>query len=175
MSKIPVPIKINCGYSRVAIWEYSHTLGTLSINSCNKEGKAEKFQRLYTDGLVIRMPSSYWVIDTSFNFSKFDRHYENTFKSFIYKRWNGELTRSEYLKKFSTENWKKLSPEEKEFHSLSTQNLISDEEIDSMPSDAVKEILEKLGELKPDIINHHSVLKELQRSRKLVLSHIDSD
>ena len=49
--------------------------------------------------------------------------------------------------------------------------LQSDEEIDSMPSDAVKETLEKLGELKPAIINHHSVLKELQRSCKLVLWH----
>ena len=70
MSRIPVPIKINCGYSRVAIWEYSHTLGTLSINLCNKEERAEKFQRLFIDGLVIRMHSSYWVIDTSFNYSK---------------------------------------------------------------------------------------------------------
>ena len=49
--------------------------------------------------------------------------------------------------------------------------LQSDKEIDSMPSDAVKETLEKLGELKPANINHHSVLKELQRSCKLVLWH----
>ena len=49
--------------------------------------------------------------------------------------------------------------------------LQSDEEIDSMSSDGVKETLKNLGELKQDITDHHSVLKELQRSRKLVLWH----
>ena len=49
--------------------------------------------------------------------------------------------------------------------------LQSDEEIDSMSSDGVKETLKNLGELKQDITDHHSVLKELQRSRKFVLWH----
>ena len=66
------------------------------------------------------MPSSYWAINTCTvnNFSKFDRHCDDILKCFI-KRWNAKPTRSEYLKKFSTDNWKKLSSEEKEFHSLS--------------------------------------------------------
>ena len=46
--------------------------------------------------------------------------------------------------------------------------LQSDEVIDSMSFDGVKETL---SELKQDITDHHSVLKELQRSRKLVLWH----
>ncbi len=44
-----------------------------------------------------------------------------------------------------------------------------------MPSDSVKETLEKLGELKSNITDHHSVLKELQRSCKLVLWHDHSN
>ena len=42
----------------------------------------------------------------------------------------------------------------------------SDEEIDSMSSDGVKETLKNLGELKQDITDHHSVLNKLKCSRK---------
>ena len=75
MSRKPIPLTVNCGYSRVAIWEYSHLSGT-SVYSCNKEERAEKFQELFADGLELSMPSSYWAINTCTvnNFSKFDRH-----------------------------------------------------------------------------------------------------
>ncbi len=121
MSRIPTPLIVNCGYSRVAIWECSH-LPCTSVNYCNIEETAEKIQQLFTDGLLISMPSSHWAIGNSKKCSKFDRHCEHVLKCFKYKRWHCKLTRSEYLKKFWTDNWTKLSSEEREFHSLSNCN-----------------------------------------------------
>ena len=118
--------------------------------SCNKKERAEKFQQLFADGLVISMPSSYWLTNTSNNFSKSDKHCDDILKCFI-KRWNGELTRSEYLKKFSTDNWKKISSEEKEFHSLSNCRQCATEHLDFQKSFPSLPIFE-MAESQPNII-----------------------
>ena len=70
-------------------------------------------------------------------------------KCFI-KRWNGELTRSEYLKKFSTDNWKKIS-EEKEFHSLSNCRQCATEHLDFQKFFPSLPIFE-MAESQPNII-----------------------
>ena len=49
--------------------------------------------------------------------------------------------------------------------------LQTDDEIDAISPDDIKDKLKALGELKPDMTNPHDVYKSLQRSRKLALWH----
>ena len=122
-------LTINCGYSRVAIWEYSHHPSGASVYSLNNEERADKFKLLFTDSLLVNIDSNYWAIDNPKKISKFDRHCEYINNIFM-KRWNGKFTRSDYLNKFSTDNWKKLSSEEIEFHSLSNCRQCATEHLD---------------------------------------------
>ena len=148
MSRNPIALAINCGYSRVAIWEYSHLTGT-SVYSCNKEARAEKFHQLFADGLVISMPSSYWVTNTSNNC---DKHCHDLLRCFM-KKWFCLIPRSEYLNKFSTDNWKKLSSEEKEFHSLSNCRQCATEHLEFQKSFPSLPIFEpETAERQPNII-----------------------
>ena len=58
---------------------------------------------------------------------------------------------TEYVKKFSTDNWKKISSEEKEFHSLSNCRQCATEHIDFQKSFPSLPIFE-MAESQPNII-----------------------
>ena len=145
-------LTINCGYSRVAIWEYSHHPSGASVYSLNNEERADKFKLLFTDSLLVNIDSNYWAIDNPKKISKFDRHCEYINNIFM-KRWNGKFTRSDYLNKFSTDNWKKLSSEEIEFHSLSNCRQCATEHLDFQKCFPSLSIFEpETAESEPNII-----------------------
>jgi len=138
MSRKPIAFVLNCGYSRGFIWECEHP----SNDENNDEGesvhvisnlqRAENFQQLFSDCPSFRMPNDYWEFtDPNHCTSAFDRHCQYILNCFS-KRWNPRLclSRKDYLKTFSTNNWKKMSLEEKQKHSLSKCNACAIEHSD---------------------------------------------
>ena len=60
LSRQSIPWQFNCGYERVAVSELSAVKKSMSRNRTNRKLRAEKFQKLFSDGSTfMRSPESW--------------------------------------------------------------------------------------------------------------------
>ena len=102
---------VNCGYARVAIREL-----TPCKRAVNKEERQEEFQKLF--GLpTYSIPINYYHEPSKNRPSAFNKHADAVVDGFA-RKWHPSEARGEYVKVFSIENWKRLSPEQQSKHTL---------------------------------------------------------
>ena len=113
MDLTPVALLLNCGFARVAVYE----LSTVKRGKCRcsvNDDITSKFKKLFESCSSFTMPDEYLVINK--NHSLFHRHCNYLLDCFS-RKWSTGL-RSQYLEKFSTQNWKDIPSEQKSSHSL---------------------------------------------------------
>ena len=112
---LPTPLVVNCGFARVAIKELSKTGKGIQFKNIDKKNRSEQFKTHFhipTFGL----PDNYFTHGK--HDSQFNRHCDKILTGFS-MRWNPPTGLKDYLERFSMQNWKKLSEEEKAQHTLS--------------------------------------------------------
>ena len=114
MDRTPVSLLFDCGYARVAVFEFLAVKRGKSRCSLNREERAEKFQKLFANCSSFARPDEYWVDTVK---SDFNRHCDYILDCFT-KKWNSNSTRVQYLETFSTKNWEAIPLEKKVSHSL---------------------------------------------------------
>jgi len=109
MSRIPVVLEINCGYTRVAIRELTvagnGTKGGKWV-PVDKTKRASKFQHLL-ESSSYGVPSNYFEAQPKSRPSLFDRKCDEINKAFN-KRWHPTKACQLYCEMFTIWNWKKL-------------------------------------------------------------------
>ena len=109
MDRTPISLLINCGYARVAVFEFSAVKRGKSRFFLNREERAEKFQKVFANCSSFARPDEYWVDTVK---SNFNRHCDYILDCFT-KKWNSNSTRVQYLETFSTKNWEAIPLEKK--------------------------------------------------------------
>ena len=117
MDLTPKSLLFNCGFSRTAVIKLSEVKQGTSRRSIDKGERVRKFKALFAGCSSFCKPDEYWPESTG-KHSKFNKHCDFVMDSFK-KKWRNGITRAEYLKTFSSENWESMPPETKESHSLS--------------------------------------------------------
>ena len=108
-----VHFKINCGYARVAIREYSEV--GRGKGHCDTVERAHKFKELFS-------PSTTYINDATIfdgyghRDSKFDRYCKGI--NGMFRKWSDRDSKQQYISHFSSNNWKQLSLKQKKRHSL---------------------------------------------------------
>ena len=118
MDKTPIPIAFNCGYARVAVFEYSVITKGKSRSSICEEKRKEKFQKLFHDHEALFRPDGFWNTRLTKQGSPFNRYCDFVMDNFA-KKWKSKVYRVQYTSTFSTENWQSLPEAKKKHHSLS--------------------------------------------------------
>ena len=108
-------LKINCGYSRVAIRTISESAPCISHSKANKSNRQTQFQELFSD--ILKVKSDYFEGENGRQ-SLFDRHCNQILTAFG-KIKNPEM-RQKYLDTFSIANWKTLPQHSKTKHTLAS-------------------------------------------------------
>lgn len=103
-----ISLLVNCGYARVAMYEISKSMGN------STQPAATKFQALFPTF----NPSDNYFQPSEHNPSRFAAQCGKISQVFA-KGWYPPEAKQEYLSKFATTKWIKLSPEQKAKHSLS--------------------------------------------------------
>ncbi len=108
-----VQFKINCGFARVAIRQFSEV--GRGKNECDKTTleRNEKFQKLF--------PPSFGVNDSQFKKyghreSPFDRNCKKA--NAIFSKWSNKEKKRQYIEFFSPHKWTSLSAATKRHHSM---------------------------------------------------------
>ena len=113
-----VHFKINCGYARVAIREYSEV--GRGKGNCDTVEQARKFKELFS-------PSNTYINDVTIfdgyghRDSKFDRYCKGI-NGMIGKRSDRE-SKQHYISCFSSNNWKKLYDKKSDIPYLTARNV----------------------------------------------------
>ena len=106
-------LQINCGYARTAIRELTPKCKHQLTPTTNQHRKCE-FQKLFS---CFSHPYNE-TTQHSNGISPFDTHCAKVLTAFS-KKWNPPQARLDYEKQFSIENWKALTTEKQQEHSLS--------------------------------------------------------
>ncbi len=96
----PVALRVNCGFARVAILEFSRVPIGTSRASLDKAKRCHKFCGLFAGNELFTMPEEYYNRDLSSN-AKFDDQCDFVLGCFN-KEWRPHARRKEYLTVFST-------------------------------------------------------------------------
>ena len=105
-----VHFKINCGYARVAIREYSEV--GRGKGQCDT---VERARKLFS-------PSTTYINDATIfdgyghRDSKFDRYCKGI--NGMFRKWSDRESKQQYISHYSSNNWKQLSLQQKKRHSL---------------------------------------------------------
>ncbi len=123
----PISLKINCGYARTAIRELTPCVQQKGryARDCDKAKRSTEFRKLFSS---FEFPPSLFESDGTRS-STFDNNCERILTIFQ-RRWNPTSKRSEYETRFSTTNWKALTLQAKQEHSLSNCVACSKELLD---------------------------------------------
>ena len=107
--------KVNCGFARAAIREFSEVRRGKQPSKQSQQTRIEKFRELFSS------TRSYVTDDSIFNGydhrdPPFTRYCKSIIDSLV--KWKACDQKSDYLKTFCTENWKKLPVYQKKKHTL---------------------------------------------------------
>ena len=111
-----IQYRVNCGFARVAIRQFSEVGKGKQDSDANTERREYKFINLFSS-----VPS-YGIQSTMFDEqghreSLFTRQCKNI--NGIFSKWSGRDKKAKYIDTFSVENWEKLSAYNKRRHTLS--------------------------------------------------------
>ena len=115
MNQMSVSLMFNCGYARVAVHELSWVKRGKSRSLLNRNERAEKFLKLFSDQGLFDMYDKFWDDSPS---SKFNRHCDYILECFS-KKWQPHSARAEYFQTFSICKWESLPIRTKRCHTLS--------------------------------------------------------
>ncbi len=162
---------MQCGFARVAIYEYSKQphCKAITSTSVDKEARVKNFQAHFMTAPQFVNSDSYYRQQGT-NQSRFDKHCKVIVEIFK-KRWNPHETKKSYLEHFSINNWRSLSQRQKEKHTITTCKGCTEKHLEQQLCFPIKDQPTLKTELSKIKLTPH--LSKKQTTRK-VLAELDN-